>query len=146
MILTDDELLAKNCRESRNLCFIPNKRFVHEKFGWNFRMTNLQAALGVAQLERLDEFLEKKRWIGKKYNELLADISGIQLPLTKTNYAKNIYWVVAILITNKNINLDAKKVTQKLNELGIGTRPFFWPMHEQDILKKMKIFCLWIQF
>ena len=65
MILTDDENLANICRELRNLCFKPNKRFVHDRLGWNVRMTNLQAAVGLAQLERLDEFLIKKRWIGK---------------------------------------------------------------------------------
>ena len=59
MILTDNEDIAENCRKIRNLCFVPNNRFVHERLGWNFRMTNIQAALGVAQLERLDEFLEK---------------------------------------------------------------------------------------
>jgi perosamine synthetase len=139
MILTDDELLAKNCRESRNLCFIPNKRFVHEKLGWNFRMTNLQAALGLAQLERLDEFLEKKRWIGKKYNELLADISGIQLPLTKTNYAKNIYWVYGVIL-DTTLGLSAEEVIVNLNKKGIGCRPFFYPMHQQPILRKQGFF------
>ena len=71
MVLTDDDDLALQCRELRNLCFKPGKRFVHERLGWNLRMTNLQAALGVAQLERLDLFLEKKRSIGRRYEELL---------------------------------------------------------------------------
>jgi perosamine synthetase len=60
MILTDDDKLAEKCRELRNLCFQPKKRFVHEELGWNLRMTNLQAAVGIAQLEQLDRFVKKK--------------------------------------------------------------------------------------
>ncbi len=60
MILTDDAALAERCRDLRNLCFGKVDRFIHEELGWNFRMSNLQAAVGVAQLERLDEFVQKK--------------------------------------------------------------------------------------
>ena len=67
----------------RNLCFKPGKRFVHERLGWNLRMTNLQAALGVAQLERLDVFLEKKRSINRRYEELLFDLPFLQFPLPR---------------------------------------------------------------
>ena len=98
MILTDDDELAESCRSLRNLCFQPGKRFVHERLGWNLRMTNLQAALGLAQLERLDEFVAKKRWMGARYNELLADLPGVQLPLARTDYADNIYWVYGLVL------------------------------------------------
>jgi perosamine synthetase len=67
MIVTDDGQLADRCRSLRNLCFVPEKRFVHEELGWNFRMTNMQAALGLAQLEQLDEFVKKKRRMGTRY-------------------------------------------------------------------------------
>ncbi|MGO7209332.1 DegT/DnrJ/EryC1/StrS family aminotransferase, partial [Rhizobium ruizarguesonis] len=77
----------------RNLCFLPGRRFVHEELGWNMRMTNMQAALGCAQLERLPEFVERKRAMGRLYTELLQDLPGIQLPLPETSYARNIYWV-----------------------------------------------------
>src|ERR1700730_18671739 len=69
MVLTDDPVLAERCRALRNLCFQPGKRFVHEELGWNFRLSNLQAAVGVAQLERLDEFVGRKRRIGAWYTE-----------------------------------------------------------------------------
>ena len=98
MILTDDDDLAENCRELRNLCFKPGKRFVHERLGWNLRMTNLQAALGLAQLERLDEFLERKRWMGQRYNALLNDLAGVQRPLPRTEYAENLYWVYGLVL------------------------------------------------
>ena len=75
MILTDNDQLALTCRSLRNLCFQPQQRFVHERLGWNMRMTNLQAALGVAQLERLDEFVVRKRKMGALYSELLQDMT-----------------------------------------------------------------------
>jgi perosamine synthetase len=139
MIVTDDPSLADRCRSLRNLCFKAEQRFVHDELGWNFRMTNLQAALGVAQLERLDEFVECKRSMGKRYTELLTDVSGIQLPIPQTDYAKNIYWVYGIVLDEK-LPVDAKLVMTKLSELGVGARPFFWPMHEQPIFHKMGLF------
>ena len=139
MILTDDLNLANKCRELRNLSFIPPRRFIHEELGWNFRMTNLQAALGVAQLERLDEFVEKKRQIGYWYNELLKDIPGIQLPLPSTDYAENIYWVYGILI-NQDHSLNALDAMAKLGKMGIGSRPFFYPMHKQPVFNKSGMF------
>ena len=138
MILTNDVVLAENIRELRNLCFKPARRFVHERLGWNLRMTNLQAAMGVAQMERLDEFLIKKRWIGALYNELLKDLPGVQLPLAKTEYAENIYWVYGLVI-DESLG-DGGSVMASLAEAGIGTRPFFFPMHQQPVLREMGLF------
>ena len=98
MIVTDSESLAERCRELRNLCFNPERRFLHEELGWNMRMTNLQAALGVAQLERLSAFVERKRAMGALYTKLLESTPGLQLPLPQTDYAKNIYWVYGIVL------------------------------------------------
>ena len=139
MILTDDDDLADQCRELRNLCFKAGKRFVHERLGWNLRMTNLQAALGVAQLERLDKFLKKKRWVGHKYNKLLADLPGLQLPLAQTNYAKNIYWVYG-LILDDSVQFDSEEAISRLGKFDIGCRPFFCPMHLQPVLREMGLF------
>ncbi len=138
MILTNDVALADNLRELRNLCFKPPRRFIHERLGWNLRMTNLQAALGVAQMERLDEFLIKKRWIGTLYNKLLKDLPGVQLPLAQNDFAENIYWVYGLMI-DESIG-DAELVMARLAEVGIGTRPFFFPMHQQPVLLKRKLF------
>jgi len=139
MILTDDDDLAEQCRELRNLCFKPGKRFVHERLGWNLRMTNLQAALGVAQLEQLDAFLEKKRRIGRRYNELLADLPGVQLPLVHTEYAENIYWVYG-LVLDDSVEFDAEEAMSRLTKLGVGCRPFFYPMHQQPVLRERGLF------
>jgi len=139
MIVTDDAEFAEQCRSLRNLCFKPEQRFVHDRLGWNFRMTNLQAAVGVAQLEQLDRFVEIKRNMGSRYTELLADMPGIRLPLAKTDYADNIYWVYGIVLDD-DVPIDAKEAMARLGKLGIGSRPFFWPMHEQPVLRAMGLF------
>lgn len=138
MILTNDDELAETCRSLRNLCFQPHKRFVHERLGWNLRMTNMQAALGLAQLERLDEFVERKRKMGARYTELLKDIPGIQLPLLKTDYAENIYWVYGILLDD-SLGIDADEIMSRLTAAGVGTRPFFYPMHQQPALRTLRL-------
>jgi perosamine synthetase len=102
-------------------------------------MTNLQAALGVAQLERLDEFIHIKRKVGNMYSELLADIKSLQLPLAKTDYAENIYWVYGVVLKDE-VGFDAIEAMKLLSEKGIGSRPFFYPMHLQPIFKKKNLF------
>ena len=139
MVLTDDEQLAARCRLARNLFFKPERRYVHDEIGYNFRMTNLQAAVGVAQLERLDEFVSRKRAMGEQYNQLLLGVRGLQLPLARTDYADNIYWVYGIVLTDE-VPFDAQEMMTQLHSLGVGNRSFFWPMHEQPVFKKMGIF------
>ena len=132
MLVTNNESLKNKCQLLRNLCFKEKQRFVHDEFGWNYRFTNIQAAIGLAQLERLDEIVQKKKLIGKWYNELFLNMPGITLPLEMTDYAENIYWVYGLVLDG---NVDANIITNRLNENGIGTRPFFYPMHKQPVLK-----------
>lgn len=139
MVLTNDDNLAERCALIRNLFFSPKKRYVHEELGYNFRMTNIQAALGCAQLEKLDRTVEKKRHIGAVYNELLKDVDGLQLPVTKTGYADNIYWVYGIVLDDK-VPVEADEIMKRLGAEGIGCRGFFWGMHEQPVFKDMHMF------
>jgi perosamine synthetase len=139
MVLTDDDQLAERCRSLRNLCFQNRQRFVHEELGYNFRMSNLQAAVGVAQLERLQEFVARKRRMGRKYLELLADLPGVELMPEQTEYADNIFWVLGLVLKDE-LPLDAAEAMRRLGTKGIGTRPFFWPMHEQPVFRKMGLF------
>lgn len=139
MLVCNDPELAERCRSLRNLCFQAKKRFVHEELGWNYRMTNLQAALGLAQLERLDEFVTRKRAIGNLYNELLRGVAQVQIPIARTGFAENIYWVYGLLLED-SVTFDAEEAMKKLAAVGIGTRPFFWPMHEQPVFNKMGLF------
>ena len=139
MVVTDDEQLAERCRMLRNLCFRKDVRYVHDEISDNYRFTNLQAAVGLAQLERLDEFVEKKRWIGKYYTERLQNIKGLILPIEKTTYADNIYWVYGIVL-DKGIQADNKTLQKLLAEEGIGSRTFFWCIHEQPVYRNMGLF------
>lgn len=139
MVLTDDDRLAERCRSLRNLCFQPKKRFVHEELGYNFRMTNLQAALGLAQLERLEEFVARKRRMGKGYAEKLLRVEGLELMPARTEYSENIYWVFGMVLKD-DVPFDAEEAMRRLGQRKIGTRPFFWPMHEQPVFRSMRLF------
>ncbi|TWU16975.1 DegT/DnrJ/EryC1/StrS family aminotransferase [Allorhodopirellula heiligendammensis] len=139
MVVTDDDDVAEHCRRLRNLCFQPGRRFVHEELGWNYRMTNMQAAIGLAQLERLDAHVQRKRAMGTAYQTALSDTANIQLPLATTDYAENIYWVFGIVL-GTNIDQDAAGIMQQLANQAIGTRPFFWPIHEQPVFLNQNLF------
>ena len=138
MLVTNDEMLSERCKKLRNLAFEPKgRRFVHEELGWNYRMTNLQAALGLAQLEKIDSHILKKREIGQAYQSGLKNLEGFQLPLAKTEYAENIYWIFGLVAETQEL---CEQTVRKLNEQQIGTRPFFWCMHEQPIFQSMGLF------
>jgi perosamine synthetase len=139
MLVTDDDAIAARCRSLRNLCFQPERRFVHEELGYNFRMTNLQAALGLAQLERLDESVQRKRRMGSRYRELLGHVAGLELQAPRADYADNIYWVFGVVLGDA-FAFDAAEAMRRLGARGVGTRPFFWPMHEQPVFAKMGLF------
>lgn len=139
MVVTDDDELAERCRMLRNLCFKKDVRYVHDEISDNYRFTNLQAAVGLAQLERLEEFVEKKREMGRFYTENLSDIKGIRLPVPKTEYADNIYWVYGIVL-EKESKFSNREIVKLLAAEGIGTRTFFWCMHEQPVYRKQGMF------
>jgi perosamine synthetase len=138
MVLTNDDALAKSCRGFRNLCFDEGRRFLHHQLGWNYRMTNLQAALGCAQLERLAPHLARKQQTGRLYTELLSDLP-LQLPLPDCPWTKNLYWVYGLVLPEE-CNMDATSAISRLAAKGVGARPFFWPMHQQPVFKEMGLF------
>jgi perosamine synthetase len=139
MVLTDDSALAERCRYFMNLCFDNTKRFQHEDLGWNYRMTNLQAAVGVAQIEQLDRFVKLKRDMGRRYTAGLKNCEYLRLPLATTEYAANIYWVYPIVL-KPSCPLDSVEFRARLSESGVMTRPFFWPIHEQKVFLKQGLF------
>ena len=133
MVLVNDDHLGEKCKSLRNLCFGKKDRFYHEDIGWNFRMSNLQAAVGVAQLERISLTIQKKKEIGEVYQAALSNQGNFYLPLKSTSYCDNIYWVFGIV--SKDNDKDAKWWMRELAQKGIGTRPFFYPMHKQPCLE-----------
>ncbi len=136
MVLTSNENYYLRAQKIRNLFFDKERKYIHEEFGSNFRMTNMQAALGVAQLEQLDKTIVKKRKIGQYYMEMLSNIDEIQLPVPSTDHAENVYWVFGVVL--KNPDKSADEVMEMLKQKGIGTRHFFYPMHKQPALIKEK--------
>jgi perosamine synthetase len=138
MVLTDDTELAEKTRSLRNLCFQAGRRFHHEELGFNFRLTNLQAALGLAQVERIEEIIARKRSMGQEYNRCLAGIKGLQLPVEEP-WARNVYWMFGVVLSEET-GMDATVFGQRLKQQGIETRPFFLGLHEQPVFHQRGLF------
>ena len=138
MVLADDAAVAGRARSYRNLCFRPERRFYHTELGYNFRLTNLQAAVGLAQVERMDEFLRIKTRIGAQYRESLAGIPGLRFMPVRP-WAKSVYWVYAVELDPPR-GLEAVTVMERLRARGVGTRPFFMGLHQQPALRDLGLF------
>jgi perosamine synthetase len=137
MVLTDDENLARWLKARRNLCFGKKERFQHEDRGWNFRMTNVQAAIGCGQLEGIAGFLERKRTMARLYDEGLRGLP-LQLPHIEP-WAKSSVWMYAVVLDDR-VSYDAAEFARRLSAEGIQTRPFFLGMHEQPVYQQMGFF------
>lgn len=124
MCLTSDPALQEAMSRLRDHGMDPERRYWHDRVGYNYRMTNLQAAVGLAQLERLDEFVEKKRRIAQWYRQQLEG-AGFAFPAVPEE-ASCTYWLTSVLLPE---GTDRTRVQERLREVGIDTRPFFYPMH-----------------
>jgi perosamine synthetase len=133
MITTNDDRLAERLRYLRNLAF-GQPRFLHEAAGFNFRMTGYQAAMGRVQLRRIEEFVEEKRRVARTYNELLADVPGVQTPAEK-DWARNVYWMYSITV-NEPFPLTRDELMAALRDAEIESRTFFCPMNMQPFLQQ----------
>lgn len=139
MVVTSNKAIAEKAAYFRNMAFQKKVRYLHKDIGFNYRMTNLQAAVGLGQLSKIDKHIEKKRWIAKVYNERLKDIEGITLP-SEEPWAKNVYWMYAILVDEKEFGISRDRLRHKLLSEGVDTRSFFFPMHKQPVFQKMGLF------
>ncbi len=135
MVLTNNRKFYEKASLLKDLAHVPGKRFYHAEIGFNFRMTNLQAALGVAQLEEIGKYIEKKRWMAKLYSERLRDVDILELP-SEELYTKSVYWMYSPRIKN-NSKITRDEFCYKLKEKGIDTRTYFMPLHSQPVLKKL---------
>lgn len=138
MVVTNNEETAERARSLKDLAFSKERRFLHTDLGFNYRMTNIQAAIGLAQFNRVDELVERRRKNAHLYNSLLKDIGGIRLPVEK-GWAKNVYWMYSILIEDE-FGISRDELTHRLAEKGIETRTFFIPMHWQPVFVNMGLF------
>jgi perosamine synthetase len=138
MVLTRNPQIAERLRSLRNLCFRPDRRFYHTELGYNYRLTNLQAAIGLAQIERIGELLAHKRWMGQAYTERLAGLSALQLPIEES-WAKNVYWMYG-LVLDESAGMDAAEFALRLKAAGVDTRPFFLGMHQQPVFLERGLF------
>ena len=132
MIVTDNKDLAEKIRILRDHGMDPKQRYWHSVLGYNYRMTNIQAALGVGQMEKIDQIIEQKRKNADLYRNGLQNIPGITLP-PEAVWAKNIYWLYSILIDEKEFGMSSKELGEQLKKRGIETRPLFPPVHQQPI-------------
>ena len=138
MVVTSDAGLAERTRSLRNLCFDESKRFQHDEIGHNFRLTNIQAAMGLAQAERIEESVARKRRVAALYGDRLKQIAGIQLPIERSG-TKNVDWMFGIVLDD-TLPFDAAALAGRLKKEGIETRPFFVGMHEQPALRARGLF------
>jgi perosamine synthetase len=132
MVLSKDKKLDAKLRLLRNQAF-EEPRFVHNVIGYNYRMTNIQAAIGLAQTEMVVQKIAKKREIGLTYNQLLSDVPGLVLPHEEP-WAKNVYWMYGIVVQDE-FGLTKDELMTQLKEKGVETRAFFCPMSMQPVFK-----------
>lgn len=138
MVLARRPEHAERLRSLRNLCFRTDRRFWHTELGHNYRLTNLQAAIGLAQVEQIDEHLRRKRWLGQAYGERLADLTQLALPVEEP-WARNVYWMYGVVLAD-DVPFDAVEFARRLKAEGVETRPFFLGMHEQPALIGLGLF------
>lgn len=138
MLVTNDEKLGKRAKylSTQTKTVLENGAFYHEEIGYNFRMPNILAAMGCAQLENIDKYINIKRENATMYNELLKAINGVTLPVEKNN-VKNVYWLYSILI-EENYPLSRDELILKLKKNGIEARPFFMAVHEMPPYKECR--------
>lgn len=137
MVITNNRTYADRARNLRNLCFDAARNFEHSEIAFNYRLTNLQAAIGCAQANRISDLVKKKRDIAQYYLKALSNISVFSLPVEKS-WAKNVYWMFGIVL-DENAPLNTRQLRNRLSNMGVETRPFFMGMHRQPAVLNLKI-------
>lgn len=138
MVITNNAAYAARARSLRNLCFRSDRRFLHTEHGYQFRLTNMQAALGVGQVRRIESIVERKRQAAAEYTRRLSDLPQLQLPMEHP-WARSVFWVYGMVLAD-DVPFDAVGLAERLKALGVETRPFFLGMHEQPVFHDMGLF------
>jgi len=132
MLTTNSDRVAQEARKYKTLYLGKGKRFVHAKIGYNYRMGNLQASVGLGELQNIEKYVKTKQWMADFYNKGLGDINGLKLPTTKGN-VRNVYWMYGLVVDEKTLGISKEKIREKLDEKGVDTREFFYPPEDQPI-------------
>ncbi|AZR73888.1 hypothetical protein BBF96_11110 [Anoxybacter fermentans] len=135
MLVTNNKKWADHARYLIQQAKDDPENFIHNNIGYNYRLTNIQAALGVAQFENIEEFIESKRTTAMTYNKLLSKIPGITVN-PEMEWAYNCFWLYSILIDEKEFGINSKTLLEKLNLRGVMARPFFKPLHHMPMFRK----------
>jgi perosamine synthetase len=135
MLVTDDAELAARAKAFRDLCHSPERRFIHTEVGYNYRITNIQAAIGIGELGSIDSYLAKKRHMAASYAAGLAEVEGLTLPSTKPN-VENVFWMYAVLVDEARFGMSKDAFRAALKARGIDTRDMFYAPSEQPALTK----------
>jgi len=136
MAITNNPVYYEKMRKLKNYAF-EHPKFLHKELGVNYRMSNIHAAIGLAQIENAEMLVSARKNMGERYNKLLKDVLGIILPKEKEN-CKNVYWMYGIVLKDE-IKASRDKIVEKLKEKGVDTRNFFIPMHKQPVFLDEKI-------
>ncbi|MBU4484896.1 DegT/DnrJ/EryC1/StrS family aminotransferase [bacterium] len=135
MVVTDDDEIAHKSRKLKDLYHSDEKRFIHEDVGYNYRMTNMQAAVGCGELAGIDGYIEKKQWMASLYDENLKNVRGLKLPVTKS-HLKNVYWMYGVVVDENEFGMSKDELRNRLKEKGVDTRDFFYSPTDQPVLRK----------
>lgn len=135
MLVTDNKKWAEKAKYLTTQAKDDPVQFIHNEIGYNYRLTNIQAAMGVAQLEQIDEFIIKKRSIAAKYTKALIDIPGIRVN-PEEDWAYNTFWLYSILVDENEFGMDSRTLYKRLNSIGIMARPFFKPIHHMPMYQQ----------
>ena len=133
MVVTSDPDVFRKAAEYRNLCFLQERRFYHENIGNNYRMTNLQAAIGIGQLEKIESFIQIKKRHSKLYQSKLKLKDGLEFQVELSTFS-NVFWMHCVVLP---AHFSASNVISKLADKGIGSRPFFYGLHLQPCLHNL---------
>lgn len=138
MLVTNNKKIYEKAKLLKDLAHSPKRRFLHNEIGFNYRMTNLQAALGLAQLEEIENYIQKKRRMAMLYSKGLADVPDIELP-KEYSWQKSVYWMYTLKV-KKQSRIAKDEVRRRLASLGVDTRDFFYPLHQQPALRALGLF------
>lgn len=133
MLVTSNPELAARARAFRDLCHSPERRFIHTEVGYNYRITNVQAAIGLGELSCIDDYLARKRRMAARYERGLSDVAGLALPGTKAG-VENVYWMYAILVDQARFGISKGEFRTRLKARGIDTRDLFYSPADQPAL------------